>query len=273
MVSQFGGELNHWLRKLPNNDSSLGIYVTIRLAISKSSRDIQAPASRIVGLRSRRRRSGSEFTGVVDACQSSGRITPTHKKIGLDQHIVLDLNHDGTPDLTIREIGDGNSFFTHQLQAVPQRGGGIKITDTQVFAAAMTAGSAIGPFDPFISAAAIMAESASYGIYYSGSWTPPTTKRYLGIRFLINGEIHYGWARLTTKITSNGTITEIEALVTGYAYETQPNKPIRAGDMGNSKADSAQVNETSPVESKPSVTLGALALGVRAIPIWRSTAQ
>jgi hypothetical protein len=47
---------------------------------------------------------------------------------------------------------------------------------------------------------------------------------YLGLRFAINGKVHYGWARLTVSV-SNG----IYATLTGYAYETIPNKSIIAG--------------------------------------------
>jgi hypothetical protein len=48
--------------------------------------------------------------------------------------------------------------------------------------------------------------------------------RYLGLRFVINSEIHYGWARFNVRIWN-----AIFATLTGYAYETIPNKSIIAG--------------------------------------------
>jgi hypothetical protein len=50
--------------------------------------------------------------------------------------------------------------------------------------------------------------------------------RYLGLRFIINGKVHYGWARLNVQTE---TRNQIKATLTGYAYETIANKPIIAG--------------------------------------------
>jgi hypothetical protein len=61
--------------------------------------------------------------------------------------------------------------------------------------------------------------------FSSGRWKD-VTNRYLGIKFSLNNEIHVGWARCRVKLNSNG---QIEAALTGYAYETIPNKPIIAG--------------------------------------------
>ena len=53
-----------------------------------------------------------------------------------------------------------------------------------------------------------------------------TKRRYLGLQFMIGNEIHYGWARL--KVLYQGG-PGFQATITGYAYETIPNKPIIAG--------------------------------------------
>jgi hypothetical protein len=73
--------------------------------------------------------------------------------------------------------------------------------------------------------------------------------RYLGLKFHLNGEVHYGWARLSVK----EQLLEdppLAATLTGYAYETIPNKHIITG----------QTHEA---------TLGRLATGAPAIPAWR----
>jgi hypothetical protein len=49
--------------------------------------------------------------------------------------------------------------------------------------------------------------------------------RYLGVRFNIQGKTHFGWARLTVHDKGHN----ITAVLTGYAYETVPNKAIIAG--------------------------------------------
>lgn len=45
--------------------------------------------------------------------------------------------------------------------------------------------------------------------------------RYLGLKFYLKGEAHYGWARLSTEGCS--------ATLTGYAYETVAGKAIKTG--------------------------------------------
>ncbi len=49
---------------------------------------------------------------------------------------------------------------------------------------------------------------------------------YLGLRFKIGKQIHYGWARLTVQELGD---YKFKATLTGYAYETIPNKPIITG--------------------------------------------
>jgi len=46
--------------------------------------------------------------------------------------------------------------------------------------------------------------------------------KYLGFRFIINGQTHYGWARLEVETTTKWVIKD-------YAYNATPNKPIHAG--------------------------------------------
>jgi len=195
--------------------------------------------------------------------------TPAHSELDHDGVIRIDLNHDGEVDLVIREIPHViQNYNGNELQALPLAGGGVKRGLSHGGAAAMAPGSIIGPRDPCDSGPAVMFDV--YGIYYYGSWDTPGSAHYLGIRFQINGETHYGWARMYVRF---GFFSYIDALLTGYAYETQPNKPITAGDTGGDAAYSAPTGETSSVEPKPSATLGALALGDKAIPMWRDRAR
>ena len=64
--------------------------------------------------------------------------------------------------------------------------------------------------------------------FSSGRWKD-VTNRYLGIKILSNNwlyKIHFGWTRCRVKLNSNG---QIEAALTGYAFETIAGKSIRAG--------------------------------------------
>src|SRR5262249_6323965 len=78
--------------------------------------------------------------------------------------------------------------------------------------------------------------------------------RYLGLKFVIHGKVHYGWARLSVALGHHRQYNDVSGTLTRYAYETIPNKPII---MGKTKGSGAI--GVSPGAS--SVTLGKLALG------------
>jgi hypothetical protein len=113
------------------------------------------------------------------------------------------------------------------------------------FARALGKGAVIGPKAHFLAVAAIMREAFSTQPSI-GPWDN-VRNRYLGFKFQINGKTHYGWARLN--VTGSG-LGGIVATMTGYAYETIPNKAIVAGRTSGAE------NSTDA-----SGTLGALALG------------
>ena len=94
---------------------------------------------------------------------------------------------------------------------------------------------------------------AWYGPWMNGG--KGIKNRFLGIRFLIRGRFHYGWARIT--VTTQGT--SFSATLTGYAYETVPGRGIVAG-----KTTGPDVAEWRPA------TLGHLARGASSIADWRS---
>jgi len=88
------------------------------------------------------------------------------------------------------------------------------------------------------------------GYWYEGKWVKQKD-RYLGLKFQVNGEIHYGWARLSVSSPASG-------ILTGYAYETIPNKPIIAG-----KTKGRDVITVEPA------SLGHLARGASGLSVWR----
>jgi hypothetical protein len=97
--------------------------------------------------------------------------------------------------------------------------------------------------------------------------------RYLGSKFYIKGRVHYGWARLTEVNGKPGNCGApyIQATLTGYAYETIPNKSIITGKT--EEAEETSVDEANPATlSKPTLespSLGLLAMGSNGLSIWR----
>lgn len=204
--------------------------------------------------------------------------TPAHEIIGRNERMLIDFNHDGTADVTIREVFwslDTNGLFPgNSLQGKTTPGGAIELGPFNDFAANVKHGVRIGEFSPFRYSFAAIFQVTSFGTYYGGSsWSEFTPNGFLGVRFRIRGEDHYGWVRMSIRLYP--IKHSIEALMTGYAYETQPNTPIRAGDTGqNDSGDGPTSQLTFPPqpEANQPLTLGVLALGAKGISVWRSGA-
>lgn len=108
--------------------------------------------------------------------------------------------------------------------------------------------------------------------YSRGYWGGNPKNRYLGVKFQLNGQTHYGWIRLT--VTSNLKLNKptLEATITGYAYETVANKPILAGTAKAAAAAAKPASELGTpqnIQQKRGPSLGMLATGSEALPLWR----
>jgi hypothetical protein len=202
--------------------------------------------------------------------------TPTHHVIGHLGSYNLDLNHDRKTDVTILETERSTSESQRtRLIAAPGASNLVKgypwftsIGSGLKFASALRPGQKIGGSQTRFGYGArqTMAGAASIagGPPYSfAAWgnLPLIPYRYLGVKFQIDGKSHYGWARMTVKVSG----INITATITGYAYETVPNKTIIAGKKSDSE-DSAQLLKAP--DSRDAVrdpaSLGRFALGARA---------
>jgi hypothetical protein len=101
-------------------------------------------------------------------------------------------------------------------------------------------------------------------VYFKGPWAN-TKGRYLGLKFVIKGEEHYGWARLNVKIV----VITIVATLTGYAYETIPRKPIIAGQTKAPDEAGSEPPNASLTPPRSRAGLGLLGLGSSGLSIWR----
>jgi hypothetical protein len=105
-----------------------------------------------------------------------------------------------------------------------------------------------------------------YGPWLNGG--KGVKNRYLGLKFQIKGRVHFGWARISVTTLPNRLFF---ATLTGYAYETIPNKAIVAGQTkGPDEARSIEPsNELLREPSPPPASLGLLAVGARGLSVWR----
>jgi hypothetical protein len=190
-------------------------------------------------------------------------VTQANGNIPINKFVTIDLNHDGIPDF--RFILSTFAYHTfHATVDVQPHAGGV-IATAGGYAAPLSQGASIGPAQVFTKGKRLnLARTAGfdYNSVYSrnvfGPWEN-VQNRFLGVEFIIGGETHYGWIRLTVDFATRLP----KATLTGYAYETVAGESIQAGQM----VDRA----TTKLESAPAATpsLGALALGSQGLDLWR----
>jgi hypothetical protein len=147
----------------------------------------------------------------------------------------IDLDNDGSVDLTLFIGGCLTYSCGLMLQAKPT-------PPNQTLQWAPKAGSYIGGSRAFISKNWVMAVSFPGDGEVLGPFAN-TRDRFLGVKLLINGEVHYGWIGFQKVIgESHYPHLTMSARLAGWAYETNPDTPIVTGDTG---ADAPRIQPTS----------------------------
>lgn len=172
--------------------------------------------------------------------------------------LPLDLNHDGVTDFELAYV---RSEFFFDVSVKPEQSNRIvgycrNVSCRRDWASALHPGvkvgrnQRLGPYNFMVRGECD--DDANKGEFSTcsgyGPWVD-VRNRYLGLEFLIKGGVHYGWARLNVSVGK-----PVTAVLTGYAYETIPNKPIVTGKTKGSDQPAG---------------LGHLALGASAISTWR----
>lgn len=165
--------------------------------------------------------------------------TPANSRIQGDY--PLDLNNDGTADFRLlysSACGLSACALFLAVNPLHSTANGAVGTAQGWFrsAVAVPRGARIGPTDLFNTSEGNLADhvagtfgNSHYQTFWRGQWAnggKGLKNGYLGLRFMIKGRRHYGWARIGVKTGDNWGFT---ATLTGYAYETVPKKPIIAG--------------------------------------------
>jgi hypothetical protein len=204
---------------------------------------------------------------------ANGEVVVTKTNLIVGNPATIDLNHDGIPDFQFQLAfaGYDHSFYG-TLAVTPLTGGkvmGGHRGPMGPYASALVRGANIGPSAHFSSSAAqgqliierstgFVSASTQYTDY--GQWGKVGNDRYLGVKFLIKGQPHYGWVRLSVNNANRNTGT-----IAAFAYETVANKKIAAGPTTASAETQAET--IAPEKTRPS--LGMLALGANGLTIWR----
>ena len=188
--------------------------------------------------------------------------TPAHVSIESGTSYGLDIENDGNKDFVFTNqhsssasIQVGKLFVLSSGNSLNGGGGWmgrLHAGDPSALSRGLPIGSsryfrlASSSFPPEL------AHAFRFGSGFVGSGYFQNLKnRYLGVRFKANGEVHYGWARFTVHVNPNDC--RISALLSGYAYESTPNKPIRAGQTSGTADDPVFAPEPEDPESDAGV--------------------
>jgi hypothetical protein len=213
---------------------------------------------------------GVSLVSIAHPAEARVVYTPAH--VPITGVYNLDLNHDGITDFMMQvHRGNSTSFRTSALWCSYGTNQHINSLSQPED---INPGFLIGAWakDKFSGRGWNMAEGGWLGskAFYRGHWANDgkgVKNRYLGLRFKIKGEYHYGWARLSVSFSDQ----TLHAVLTGYAYETIPRKAIvagkRAGADDNGTVPEARITRRAP-DPRP-VMLGLLAMGARGLSIWR----
>jgi len=174
---------------------------------------------------------------LTQAAEAKIVYTQAHKYIAPKSTVPLDLNHDGVADFSFRNnTWSATWSFGGSLWIDPAGSKNeVVVTPNSAYASALPPGFKIGSQARFSPRPKIMARTSflggagarvGAGCGEGLSW-PNGLSCFLGLEFSIRGKTHYGWARLKVRYQNNPYV--VSAWLTGYAYETCPNKAIIAG--------------------------------------------
>jgi hypothetical protein len=187
--------------------------------------------------------------------------------------VLISLNNNGINDFSFSLYSFAYHSANMDLTIRPLEGGAVMDKETAArggstfFAQALSRGAKIGPSAHFSSKGygeavederRIFNYSNSTSVFFTyGNWGKNPSNKYLGVKFLIDGETHYGWVRLTVSTGPGG----LAGTITAYAYETEANKRILAGLPEGEKPVILNENKGA--------SLGALAAGADGLSHWR----
>jgi hypothetical protein len=213
---------------------------------------------------------GVNTMALSQAAEAKIVYTPTRVKIAPLQPYGINFdNSQGKPNLHL--LWNGTASGHSSLIAYANTGGVAYKPSSRrkPYESAIFAGGKIGPERTFSKPGPRMASHSREGESWLGPWAnggKGVKDRYLGVKFKIAGKFHYGWTRIT--VTTGPRDRGFTGMIlTGYAYETIPGRPIIAGATKGPEDAESSASPSTP-SSEPT-TLGVLALGAPGLSIWR----
>jgi hypothetical protein len=193
--------------------------------------------------------------------------------------VYIKMTGEGRADFELVEHSSSGFYTITQTWGItPQAGGEIVgVTPGASFYASrlLGPGVVVGPLSPFGGQGGALLRKymrSSPGfctIYYCftstwignyGFWTP-SGSAYIGVRFPIDGRIHYGWIRFSVYPSE----------ITAYGYETEPDTPliVPPASSDDTYPNTGQEDHSLGEASVGGPSLGMLALGAHGVALWR----
>jgi hypothetical protein len=200
--------------------------------------------------------------------------TPANQPLG--GRVPVDFNNDGTPDIVFNTYSFiGGEVESWVLRVYPGQRDNVVWGNANASASALPQRILIGN-NPEIAGLRSFWDLAGWAAgcpggtscfsATGGPWAN-VVNRYLGVKFLIKGKPHFGWARLTVNVE----VGSISGTLTGYAYETIANQPILIFGTGVIGDPSSGEKRDAPAATvlPPPGSLGFLAAGAPGLKHWR----
>ena len=150
----------------------------------------------------------------------------------------LDLNNDQTVDFVIASRDTVTPNATVRLTLAAPYGAGNAVAGENPagydYALALDINSMVDSTLNWIAATNTMAYNNNSANPYNENWNGVTDK-YLGLKFVVGANTHYGWARLDSYAIGDSIV------VKDYAFNATPNGGIMTGDMGSVSLTETQV--------------------------------
>ena len=172
--------------------------------------------------------------------RASAKVIYTPFAVSGNGSIPIDLNHDGTTDFIVHEsLKDFSCGLRGGLAMTVTIGSNDVVVSSSSRAAVLTSGILINSSSTFRKLTAVITASNCP----SGS---RQVAGYLGLRFPINGQPHYGWALLEVNISQYAINTKL----LGFAYETIAGQGIRTGQISGTASATETPSESSAAVSR-----------------------
>ena len=151
----------------------------------------------------------------------------------------LDLNNDQTVDFVIASRDTVTPNATVRLTLAAPYGAGNAVAGENPagydYALALDINSMVDSTLNWIAATNTMAYNNNSANPYNENWNGVTDK-YLGLKFVVGANTHYGWARLDSYAIGDSIV------VKDYAFNATPNVGIMTGNMGASLTETQVEN-------------------------------